>query len=302
MPRHFVVLCFAVWLHLAAMPAGDAADCQGQIGAGTSVIGKTVYDPYSPIEVADFYDIGIVNTGAEPCSYALVFKSRAAQPKLGDMLVYRLADRQRATSLGITSSIALTARLTKPVAPSETARAEYAVIVPRGQYAPPGSDYRDVLDVQLHGLDVQGSLSTLPLQTATLSISYAVSRVLSVNIKGGGSATTLNMDTLVKGKQRTVEIQARSNQAYRFEVSSEHRGALALTPAVPGQSWTIPYLATLGGQRLDLAGQSRLADQPPTRPESDAGHVLAVTIGDTDKKRAGRYEDIITIDIKAALP
>jgi len=42
--------------------------------------------------------------------------------------------------------------------------------------------------------------------------------------------------------------------------------------------------------------------QPPTRPEADASHALNVTIGEVGQKRAGRYEDIITIEIKGAAP
>jgi hypothetical protein len=194
------------------------------------------------------------------------------------------------------------ARLRTPLAPAAATQIEYQLSIPRGQYASSGGSYRDTLDLELYALDDKGRLSAAPLQTTTLSISYAVASVLSVNIKGGDATTTVNFGTLAKGQQRTVEIQARSNQGYRLDVSSDHRGVLALTPKVPGQDWTVPYAATLGGRPLNLSGGAILLDYPPTRPESDASHFLTLMIGDPGYKRAGSYEDVITIEIKGAIP
>jgi hypothetical protein len=126
--------------------------------------------------------------------------------------------------------------------------------------------------------------------------------VLSVNLKGGELATTLSFGALAKGQQRTVEIQARGNQSYRLDVSSDHRGVMTLTPRIQGQDWSVPYMAALAGQNLDLSRGASLRDLPPTRPESDASHPLVITIGEVGQKRAGRYEDVITIEILAAKP
>ena len=280
-----------------------AAVCRGQIGAGTTVTGKTAYNPFSPAEITDSYQIGISNTGADPCLYALVFRSKAVQPRLGGTLLYGLADRANAALLTNAPSVmAPAARLRTPLAPAATTQIEYQLAIPRGQYAAPAGSYRDTLELELYALDESGRLVGAPLQATTLSVSYAVARVLSVNIKGADATATVGFGTLAKGQQRTVEVQTRSNEGYRLEVLSDHRGVLALTPKVPGQDWTVPYAATLGGRPLDLAGGASLLDSPPTRPESDASHLLTVSIGDVGQKRAGRYEDVITIEIKGALP
>jgi hypothetical protein len=284
-------------------PPAHATSCRGQIGTETAVIGKTAYNPFSPANVADLYRIGITNTGAEPCSYALVFRSKTAQPKLGGKLVYSLANLGNPALLtNAPAAMAPAARLRAPLARSATAQIEYQLLIPRGQYAAPATPLRDTLDLELYALDTSGRLSGPPLQTTTLSISYAVAQVLSVNIKGGDSATTVNFGALAKGQRRTVAIQARSNLGYRLDVSSDNHGVLALTPKAPGQDWTVPYAATLGGRPLDLAGGASLLDFPPTRPERDASHSLTVSIGDVRQKRAGRYEDVITIEIRAGLP
>jgi hypothetical protein len=299
-------------LWLIAMVAGmlaalasttQAAVCRGQIGAGTTITGKTAYNPFSPADVSDSFQIAISNTGGDPCLYGLVFRSKAAQPKLGDTLIYNLADAANPALLtNLPAEMAPSARLRAPLAPGASTQMEYRLSIPRGQEAAPTGPYRDTIELELYALDTSGRLSATPLQATTLSISYAVARVLSVNIKGADAMATIGFGTLAKGQHRTIEIQARSNQRYQLDMESDHHGVLVLTPKVPGQDWTVPYAATLGGQPLDLSGRASPLDYPPTGPASDASHVLTVSIGDVGQKRAGRYEDVITIEIKGTLP
>ena len=286
---------------VAPLPA-FAADCLGRIGPETGIVGRTAYDPFSPADLADDYRIGIGNIGAVPCSYGLLFRSRAAQPMLGTTLAYGLIGASGASLLtSAPAGMAPLARLTSPLPPSATGLSEFQLTIARGQYAAPGT-YRDVIDLELYALDGGGRASGPALDTATLAVSVTVQRVLSVNIRGGGLATTLSFGALSQGQQRSVAIEARSNESYRLDVTSDHRGALALTPAVPGREWSVPYAVTFGGQTLDLSGKASLLSLPPTRPESDASHPLTVTIGDVGQKRAGRYEDVITVEITAAIP
>jgi hypothetical protein len=293
----------AALLALLAWPSqGGAAGCQGSIGPETSITGKTDYDPFGPADLADSYAITIANTGAASCAYGLAFRSRGAQMRLGGVLAYALTDAQGqslpASPPGATSPAA---RLQAPLEPSAQGRIAFQILIPRGQFAAPGI-YRDTLDLELYALDAAGRIQGPRLHAAPLAIAYRAPRVMSVNIRGGELATTLAFGALAKGQQRSVEIQARSNEAYQLDVSSEHRGTLALTPRPPGPEWSVAYSATLAGAPLDLGRGSTLRSLPATRPESDAAYPLAITIGDVGQKRAGRYEDVITIEIKAAIP
>ena len=74
------------------------------------------------------------------------------------------------------------------------------------------------------------------------------------------------------------------------------------SPALPSRQWVVPYTGTLSGQGLDLSGRASLLRLPSTPPESDAGHPLTITIGDVANKHAGRYQDVITVEITAAMP
>jgi hypothetical protein len=294
-------------LLLAVLPAigtgAHAADCRGEIRGGTAIAGKTAYNPFSPVEISDQYRIVIANIGSGDCRYGLVFRSGAAQPKLGQALSYQITDQaHRELISNLPAAAAPIARSGAPLGASQTAQIAFEIRIPRGQCAAPGASYSDRLELDLHAIDETGRADGPVLQSTALSISYAVEQVLSVNIKGAQSTTTLDFGALAKGQQRTVEIQARSNQSYQLNVTSDNNGALALTPKVAGQDWRVPYTLSLGGQQVDLARTGMLTIQPPTRPEADAGHMLRVTIGDVGQKRAGRYEDVLTIEIKGATP
>jgi hypothetical protein len=279
-----------------------AAECQGSIGPRTSIVGRTGYDPFNPADLADDFSLSISNTGAAPCGYALLFRSRAVHPVLGGTLTYDLTSQTGGSLLtNAPATLAPMAPLGAPLAPGGTGAIAFQLVIPRGQFAAPDT-YRDTLDLELYALDANGRAASSALQTATLAIAYTVPRVLSVNIKGGETATTLAFGALASGQQRTVAIEARSNQTYQLDVSSDNHGALALTPKLPGETWSVPYSVTFAGQPLNLAGAAGLYSLPATRPESDASYSLTVTIGDVAQKRAGRYKDVITVEIKAAIP
>lgn len=287
----------ALFAGLCHMGSVLAADCQGRIGPETRMTGRTQYDPFAPVDVTDAYRLTVTNTGAQPCRYGLLFRSRSPSPMLGGTLAYALSGEDGRALLG--NAPALTAPLARtpaPVEPNAAAAVTYALTIPRGQFAAPG-DYADDIALELYALDDSGRAKNPALHTATLAISYTVPRVLSVNVKGGEMTTTLAFGELASGQQRAVVIEARSNQTYRLEVASEKRGALTLTPKVPGEDWSVPYTATLAGQRLDLVRGTALGNLPATAPGSEASYALTVTIGDAARKRAGRYEDVITIEV-----
>jgi hypothetical protein len=284
---------------LGAPPSAEARTCQGRVTGGTIITGKTTYDPFSPVESVDSYQIAVANTGDTTCTYALLFHSDATAPRLGATLTYYLSGATAPSLVTNAPAEVAPALRTSQIAPSASAQSEFQLIIPRGQFAAPGR-YADTLILELYALDESGRISGSPLQSATVALSYEVASIFSVNIKGADatSSTTVRFGTLAKGQEARVEIQARSNQDYRLDLTSDNGGVLALTPKVPGQSWSVPYTAMFGGRVVDLTSGASVQNQPPTRPESDACFPLFLTIGDVSAKRAGRYEDVITIEIR----
>ncbi len=297
-PRSIIFACAALIATGTSSRQLWASACQGRIGPETSISGKTAYDPFSPTDLVDDYRISISNTGAEPCGFALLFRGRTARPSLGNTLAYEITSANLSLVTSAAASLAPLARLSTPLPPSATGTLEFQLVIPRGQFAPPDI-YPDTIDLELYALDASGRASGAALQVATLAISYTAQRILAVNI-AGAEQTTLSFGTLAEGQERSVTIQARSNLSYRLDVASDNRGALVLTPKLPGRDWSVPYSVTLAGQRLDLAAASSLRGLPPTRPEGDASFPLTVTIGAVGEKRAGHYQDVITIEIQPA--
>jgi hypothetical protein len=279
------------------------AACRGQITSGTHIAGKTAYDPFSPFGVSDIYRLTITNTGAEACNYELIFRSRKSDPTLGGKLAYTLTDTSGASLFtNVPAAMAPAVRTKKAVAPGASAQAEFLVKIARGQFAEPAM-LEDTPHVELYALNESGQPYEPLLQESVLRINYNVDRVFSVNVKGANaSMATVHFGTLTKGAMRTVEIQARSNLTYQLDVASDNHGALVLSPKVAGQDWKVDYTASLGGQPLSLSRGTSLHDLNPTMPGVDASYPLTVTIGDVAQKRAGRYEDVITITINSVKP
>jgi hypothetical protein len=299
---HLIMISAIVGSFLISTSAAYAA-CRGQITSGTHISGKTAYDPFNPLGVTDNYRITIANTGTETCNYELIFRSKGSEPMLGGKLTYTLTDTSGAPLFtNVPVEMAPAVRTKTAIAPGASAQIEFLVKIARGQFAAPAM-LEDTPHIELYALDENGRPVASLLQEALLQINYNVDRVFSVNVKGtSASIATVHFGTLTKGAMRTVEIQARSNLTYQLDVASDNHGALVLTPKVAGQDWRVGYTATLGGQALDLRDGTSLHDLQPTMPGVDASYPLTVTIGDVAQKRAGRYEDVITITINSVRP
>lgn len=291
-----VSLAFIIFMGIAITPL-HAASCSGRITAGTMVSGKTLYNPFSTTPVSDPYEITVVNTGSTPCVFALsISSSGAPETKLGGTLTYKLAGPSDAViSVNHSGAIGGIPLLSPAVAPGMAYIFHYKVLLERGQFASPGT-YSQNLDLGLYSFE-GGSIKMPRLDGRTLSITYSAPQSLSVNLKGGGLTKTMDFEQFVTGAQRSIAIEARGNMRYQLSVSSAKQGMMTLTPPVTGKVWSIDYVAFLERNSLNLRQKNVIPDLPPTHPRSDAIYNLTVTVGDVSQKRAGRYEDTITIEI-----
>jgi hypothetical protein len=274
---------------------GVEAACSGSIGSGTSVIGRTLYDPFSATGVSDQYPITVTNMGSTSCVFAIVFSATSTPAKLGAKLSYDLTNANGYTVL-FPAPVGTPVRTIQsaPIAPNSSVSLPFNVLIAAGQLAGPG-DYVDNVNVTAQLFSFDGGVYTL-LNTVPVVIKYSVLQSLSVNIAGSGVATTLDFGVLTQGTQKNVQIQARSNLAYHLNISSDNQGKLVLTPAIAGQTWAVPYLATLDATALDLNGIVNTNTSGQTTLLGD-NHTFSVSIGDVSKKRAGLYRDVITIRI-----
>lgn len=297
---HFLVFIFFACAAIAG--TAHASPCTGRIMTGTAVTGKHPYDPFSAIPVSDSYEITVMNTSAAPCTFVLSLSSATPnETRLGRIIFYTITNSSGrpvpVTPIGAPPAIML---LSPASAPNATYVFRYYITIDRGQFASPAT-YSDNLNLELYNFD-GGQIKPPRLDAKTLAIAYTVPQSLSVNLKGGDLDTTLNFEPFTPGAQRSVLLEARSNLPYQLNVSSINHGVMALTPPIPGKDWSVSYAASMAGRPLNLRQKAVVSDLPPTFPRSDAVYNLTVSIGDVAKKRAGRYEDTITVEIVAAKP
>ncbi len=290
-----------VMLLAAAMPSALQAACMGKIGNGTTISGQTPYDPFNPSDTNDELKLTVRNTGDETCGFALAFRTPSGSAKLGGTLSYFLTSMNgRPLLVDATTGVPAAAQLGGPIRADGTGDFSYRILIPRGQFATPGN-YAHMLTLELYALNGAGQTGSTPVDSTTLRLSYAVPQILSVNVKGAGTTTTVDFGELTQGEQKTVTIQARSNHVYSLDVSSHNQGVMVLTPPVAGQNWSVGYEARLNSQLLNLHHGTTVRKLPPTHSE-DASLSLEVTVGDVSRIRAGKYEDVVTVQISAATP
>jgi hypothetical protein len=299
--RRAAVIPIWVPLALALFPtAAHAASCSGELRGGAYIAGKTPYDPFSPQDLLDLYSLSVTNTGTRSCVFAIRFVANSLPVKLGRTLAYSLSDLNGArllqTDVTQTSSTVLKSA---PVGPNGVYPFQFALGICRGQFARPGQ-YSDGTSVSVQLFSVEDNRYIL-LQTKAFSVSYTVAVSSHFNLTGGGVATTVDFSDLARDAQRSVILQARSNTAYAVSVTSQNRQAMKLTPPIPGHPWQIPYQPALNGSTIALNAGAATRTFLPSSIAGD-NHLLTVKVGDTRHKRAGVYQDVLTIGIEAALP
>jgi hypothetical protein len=295
-----LLLTSVLWICIAASTS-YAATCSGDIISSMSLPGKTPYDPYSAIPVTDNYDITVLNTGSGPCVFALsIGASAAPENRLGNTLIYTLTNPSGRSILIDPAGTPPRAQFFSPaVPPKSTYTFQFQLRLERGQFALPGS-YSDVLNITL--CSTEGAQIKMPcINKRPMTLTYTVPQSLSINLKGGAHSMTMSFEPFASGTQRSVLIEARGNLPHRLNITSAKQGVMALTPPVPGHDWSVSYTAALAGRPLDLHQVITISDLPATHPRSDAVYNLMVTTGSVSGKRAGRYEDTITVEIVGAM-
>lgn len=263
------------------------------------------YDPFDAAAAFVTHSIPIKNIGSKMCDGAIAFfkiGSAAARAGGATALSYELMSQTTSARLlmqGAATSAAPQAYLAAPaLRPGEVRMLTFTVRAPPGQIAPPGL-YSDMIEAVAY----QGSASSLTRTTASTSISVniVVDAVMSVNLAGGGQSIALDFGTLSAGATRSVMIQARSNQSYRFVVSSEHGGVMKLDPpSADGVAWKVPYTIRINnGGGLALDGDQKIAISRTASALAGSAIPVEIKIGDPSNQRAGRYKDVITVKIDA---
>lgn len=108
---------------------------------------------------------------------------------------------------------------------------------------------------------------------------------------GGGR---IELGELVEGGiNLPLQVWIRSTGGYRVAVSSRNKGRLVLAQ---DSSWSVPYRLILGSRPINLGTGGQVESRRGTGLEEDA-YDLRLVVGDTARRRAGVYSDLIELTV-----
>lgn len=231
---------------------------------------------------------------ADGCQLTLTLRSieRGRLRGTGEPLQYQLSDDSgRIIRPDGSTRIPVRGR----AAPSASPMLANVILAP-GQTVAAGR-YSDRLFVQL--LEADRVIDEREIELA-VDVQAQASIALAGNAAAGFSRTTfgggLDFGHLAPGKEREALLFVLSNTAYALRFTSANRGSLrhVSDTSVPN---TIDYTARLDGRALDLATTAMVDGRDTRRFISLPPYRLNVRIGDVSGRPAGRYRDVITVDV-----
>jgi hypothetical protein len=272
-----------------------SASCQGRI-EGDPRAGGGEYDPFDAIDFRRRQSVVIRNTGTEMCDYIVGFRRQPSDGRLGWFLSYRIEDLAGQSLLAEQVPSGIKYLVFTNVQPSQTATGEYYLVLPRGQFAFPGTYRDDDVALSLRPRDRWGNIGA-ELDIDGLAVAQAVGARAGISIAGGGLSTTLNFGELTTGKERSISLQARVNYAYSMTLRSANAGSMKLHPELTGQSWSIPYSLRVNSQAVSLQGIVKIFRAFPLGSWGQESHLLSFRIEDATSRRAGMYRDVVVVSV-----
>jgi hypothetical protein len=267
-----------------------ASECRGTFGRLMAAPDKA-YDPFAPEDSRQHYVLSVRNQGEIPCAFAVDMSSEHVPLSFEGKLRYDLADGGGA-ALPFPGATLVTPLLR----PGEEHKLTFLAMIGRGQATPPGR-YHDRIGAILRA--AHGHAARYTLDRAALYLTCRVASITEVNIAGAGLRTAIDFGELVSGDRRSVLLEVRANQHYSLQIQSEHGGVLALSPSIPGETWSIDYALLIDDRPVHLRPHTAVYFPVPKIIEEEQ-HKFTVSIGDVSGKRAGLYRDVITITITAS--
>jgi spore coat protein U-like protein len=289
----FIPLALFAW---SAQPA--QADCVGRL-EGELRAGGGEYDPFEASDFRRRQTVTIRNTGTTTCSFVVGFRRQPSEGWLTWFLKYRLEDQsgQSLLSENLPPNSGTRYIAINNLAASATATAEFYFVLPRGQFAYPGTFYDSDPSLSLHALSAAGTISSIQLDTRSLLVRQSVKASVGISIAGGGVATTLSFGELAAGKERSVALRTTANYAYSLSLRSANSGVMRLDPEPQGQTWTIPYTLQVNSASVSLQSTASLRKSVSPQTFGQETYWLKFRISEIADRMAGLYRDVVTVDI-----
>ena len=164
---------------------------------------------------------------------------------------------------------------------------------------PEAGEHAADLQLIVRDTDRNELLPSVPVRVVLVSTPRA-----QLNLAGAAGAfgsdssvEVVDFGDAVTGATRRIFVQVRANTPSILTIKSEHRGAMRrVTDDKIATESSVPYAVDLAGEAVDLSALWS-KDVDPPRTLAGMSLPMSFTLGAVGSQMAGRYEDILTIDV-----
>jgi hypothetical protein len=282
-------------LPAAAAPTGQ---CALDITPSSSTWSINGYNPFSTSPLSSTYTVLFHNSSDVTCDFDVVVRTSDEVYGLaglgGQELPYTLLDASNNLNVtpftGVTPSVQR-AHLHLGAGGQQILR--YAFLVDLTQL-PTDGDFEQRLLISAE----EGDGHVLNDRQIELDLDVAPSAVISLRgaFDAGPGGASVDLGKLATGPATTLlQLFVQSTGGYRLEAESANNGQLRLGGE---PKWAIDYTLVVGGHAMNLTSAATL-EAPRLNTARQDLLPIGFVIGDTSQKRAGRYEDVITLSVTA---
>ena len=295
---------------ILAAPSAAVADCTNVAfdpAQFRRLDGSDVYEPFDGVTYIARYGLTLrrgPNEGVADCALYVIGAGngpeRFLQGPIGGKIAYvldRTKDRPLAFPVGTRAFDPADAfPLTVPAAANSTAEAVFLVRIPANQIGAPAGEYTDAtLD-----LEARSAVGFAPIDRTPVPLTLTVAPAVQILLAGNRTEGVVDFKELERGETGFAALYVTANTPYdlHFAADSAAVGPPALRRLEGNaydDAWSLPYQTTLDGAPVSF--DAPLASRPSP---GDARRALRFRVtGNPERVRAGRYRDVVTIEIRA---
>lgn len=256
------------------------------------------YNPFAVGPSAAPLDLTFENRGEEACDLRLSFIDDAGG-EVVDLALGHVGIRFRPREMsGLTEADVQPGVFRFVTPPGETAQAQLDAAVVREAVADAGEHGTD-LNLAVRDVEGRDVLPPIPVRLILFSAPRAQLNLAGASgpFGSGSSVEVVDFGEAVTGATRRIFVQVRANALSTLTILSKNQGLLRLVdPVEVENATTVSYEVELDGEPVDLRSLWTREIDPP-RTLAGVALPMVFTLGPAGNQMAGRYEDLITIDV-----
>lgn len=279
-------------LFAAAWLVGFAATAQACEVRVDQVQAPTItYDPFTASPVGNRLRVAATVPGDDGCTPTIALTDAAGAPLTAlrfDTLIFRL---ELVTSAEVERGSEPATAILRARSDGGSVTAEW-LLVPTDETVLPPGDYSARVAVAVRAPDSGSPAAPAAIVVRSIPRAQLNLAGAAAGFAGGADTAGIDLGDLHPGAAGRVFVQVRANTNAQVTFTSANHGLLRSA----GVASEIPYDLRFDGQLLDLASVQTRTVRRSTALAGDA-YELRAEVGEFPPAQAGRYSDIVTIDI-----